>query len=445
MITKRSIDGGRVAHGGRVVLWMLAAMTVGGHSVASAQQPCELDRLTGNPGECLGAGLGISGDSIVAGDPCDGTMGSVAGAAYIFRRKPGLLRWELQQKIFGSDIFFQDTFGQSVAIDGDRVVVGAPHFDLAGSGFGKAYVFHRVGESWIETQKLVSSGSALEDSFGASVAISGDWIAVGAPGQADYFGRVVLFRWNGSSFVEEASLVGSDTVRWDGFGSVVAIRQDRLLVGVPSANQERGKAYVFRREGNVWAEEAVLFASDGAPADRFGSVLTLDADALVIGALGDDDFAPSSGAAYAYRFFGGIWGDEQKLVAPDPRPFEVAYFGKSVSLKGGLLVIGASSDDDRAQDAGSVYLFERVEGVWRPRNEFYAQNSWAGLAFGQAVAFDGDYAAVAANFTTYVYAVPDCIPALGVFGLCLFAGLLGIAGFALLKRCTLSKAHQDDS
>ncbi len=445
MAAKLWIECSRVAGVRHVMLWVLAAVTVGGHSVATAQQPCELNRLPMIPGAYFAPGAGISGDCIVVGDPSDGTMGQAAGAAYIFRRKPGLLSWELHQKVIGSGVSFQDTFGQSVAIEGDRVVVGAPNFDLEGSDFGFAYVFRRVGDNWVEEQKLVSSGSADDDSFGASVAISGDWIAVGAPGQADYFGRVVVFRWNGSSFVEVATLVGSDTVRWDGFGSVVSIRENRLVVGAGTANHEQGKAYVFQNDGMSWVEEAVITASDGSQGDRFGDAVTLDGDFLVVGAAGADGAAPISGAVYAYRFSGDGWGNEQKLVAPDPRPFDVPQFGASVALNGRFLLIGASHDDDRGQDAGSVYMFERIEDLWLPRNEFYAEESFAGTYFGNAVTFDGSYAIVGALSATYVYAVPNCIPVMGTLGFCVLAGLLVIASIALLKRRKLCTAHQDDS
>lgn len=116
---------------------------------------------------------------------------------------------------------------------------------------------------------------------------------------------------------------------------------------------------MFRYDGMTWIQEARLTASDGAAGDRFGWSVSLNGDHIVVGALGDDDAGPSSGAAYAFRFSGGVWGDEQKLVAGDPRPFEVAYFGVSVRMRQNLLLIGASSDDDQAKDAGSVYIFVR--------------------------------------------------------------------------------------
>jgi len=156
------------------------------------------------PLHAFGASVGISGDYSVVGDPGDGTMGSNAGAAYIFRQSG--LHWERQAKIFGSDTGFQDTFGYSVGIDADRIVVGAPYYDPTGSDKGFAYVFQRAGDTWVQQQKLISSGSALDDEFGWSASISGDVIVVGAPGQPFGVGRAYVFRWNGTQWAEEQVL-----------------------------------------------------------------------------------------------------------------------------------------------------------------------------------------------------------------------------------------------
>lgn len=405
-------------------------------SASLSIEPCEVDRLTGDPAGlgCFGAGLAISGDYIVAGDPCDDTRGSWAGAAYVFRREPGLQSWARQQKIFGSDIIFQDNFGQSVAIEGDRLVVGAPHFDVDGEGFGFAYVFQRSGNTWVQTQKLVSSGSALEDGFGGSVSMSGDWIAVGAPGQANYHGRVVLFRWNGNNYVEDATLAGSDTVQWDGFGGAVGIRQDRLLVGAPSADQEQGKVYVFRRQGNTWVEEAMLSPSDGMPQDFFGVDISLDNDRAIVGAQGTDQGGPSAGSAYIFIRNGTVWTEQTNLRASSPQG--AAGFGSAVAISGTLALVGEHHRHVTGTDnIGRGYLFQYDGGIWTESASFAPQETSPGLVFGNGMAFDGAYAVIGSSSAAHVFAVPGpCIPAIGGIGLLIMAGGLMAASVVLIRR-----------
>lgn len=408
-------------------------------------EPCEVARLTGDPwASAFGASADISGDYIVVGDPGDDQVASWAGAAYLFQRRAGMLDWERKQKIFGSDINFFDSFGYSVAIDGDRLVVGAPHNDPAGAWFGFAYVFVRVGETWVEQQKLVSSGSSLEDGFGFSVAISGDVIAVGAPGEQTRAGRTYIFQWNGSAWMEQAILVGSDTVAEDTFGTALSLNQGRLLVGAMWDDNGSGSAYVFRQDGVPWVQEAKIMASDTGNGGFFGASVSLFGHLAVIGAYAAQVTAPGSGAAYAYSLSGGVWRNEQKLVAPDPQPFQVEYFGRSVGISQNLLLIGASSDDDQAEGAGSAYVFERNENAWIFRSEFYAANSTLGLGFGLDIALDGSYAIVSSNAAPHIFTLPQCIPAITGLGACFLSSVLMIAGVILLKRRKLNMKSYSD-
>jgi hypothetical protein len=113
-----------------------------------------------------------------------------AGAAYIFTRSGET--WSQQAYLKASNISTADQFGDSVAIDGDTVIVGAPQEDSDGSGeanndagaAGAAYIFARSGITWTQQAYLKADNAAAGDMFGDTVAVSGDTVVVGAPGQS---------------------------------------------------------------------------------------------------------------------------------------------------------------------------------------------------------------------------------------------------------------------
>jgi len=128
--------------------------------------------------DLFGASVSISGDTVVVGANGEDTGASNAGAAYIFTRSG--TTWTEQQKILASDIQANDFFGWSVSIDGDTVVVGATGEDTGSSNAGASYIFTRSGTTWTQQQKIQASDKELNDFFGNSVAIDGNTVVVGA-------------------------------------------------------------------------------------------------------------------------------------------------------------------------------------------------------------------------------------------------------------------------
>ncbi|MDB4347911.1 FG-GAP repeat protein, partial [bacterium] len=128
--------------------------------------------------DMFGAGLGIDGDTIIAGAYGEATGGTNAGAAYVFTRSG--TTWSQQQKIVSSDLQAGDKFGLQVDISGDEAIVAAQEEDTGGSNAGAAYIFTRSGTTWSQQQKLVAPSAAADDYFGISVAIDSDTVVVGA-------------------------------------------------------------------------------------------------------------------------------------------------------------------------------------------------------------------------------------------------------------------------
>ncbi|MHA2298747.1 MAG: hypothetical protein ACXAEU_16370 [Candidatus Hodarchaeales archaeon] len=139
------------------------------------------------------------------------------------------------------------------------------------------------------------------------MSISGDTVAAGAPfddhaGDVGYFeGSVYVFTRSGTTWTEQDKLIASDPARWDMLGLSVAISGDTVVVGNNGDDEQTGSAYVYTRSGNIWSVHAKLIASDANDHDKFGySPVAIDGDTVVVAAQGDDDRAQESGSVYIF-------------------------------------------------------------------------------------------------------------------------------------------------
>jgi hypothetical protein len=299
-------------------------------------------------GDDFGFSLAMSGNTLVVGSP---------RAAYIFVRTGGV--WTEQAKLTAPDTTANIGFGWSVAISGHTVVVGAISDGAAGDFAYSAYVFVRKGEGWTWQAKLTASDAGADDAFGWSVAVSGEKALVGAAlddGEiAFHAGSAYVFARTGEGWTEQAKLTDSDPGAFDSFGWSVAITGDTALVGDlfddnPGETSE-GSVHVFTRSGGLWTEQAKLTASNGVGQIRFGDSVALVGDTALIGAL-----STIAGSAYVFTRSGGVWTQQAELTASDASIN--AGFGVSVGLSGDTAVVGALRDDPGvATDAGSAYVF----------------------------------------------------------------------------------------
>jgi len=307
----------------------------------------------------FGDSVSISGNVALVGAYGNDDNGDVSGSAYVFRWNGS--NWVEEPKLLASDGAEDDYFGRSVSISGDVALVGAWGDDDNGNWSGSAYVFRWNASSWVEEPKLLASDGAEYDYFGCSVSISGNVALVGAYGNDDngsYSGSAYVFRWNGSNWVEEQKLLASDAAEYDYFGDSVSISGDVALVGARDDDDNgsySGSAYVFRWNGSSWVEEQKLLASDGAAFDAFGISVSISGDVALVGASSNDN-GIGSGSAYVFRWNGSSWVEEQKLLASDAAADD--YFGDSVSISGDVALVGAWGDEDNGDDSGSAYVFK---------------------------------------------------------------------------------------
>ncbi len=360
-----------------------------------ARGQCDLSQLVASDSSAedqFGSAVSISGDVLVVGAPFDDDVGEDSGSAYVYRFDG--TSWVEDTKLIASDGFAFDQFGGAVSISGPIVVVGAPFDDVAGSNSGSAYIFRFDGTGWVEESKLTASDAAAGDRFGTSVSMSGGLVVVGAKsddvGPLIDSGSAYIYRHDGANWIEETKLTASDAETQDEFGSAVSISGNRVAVGAAlddDSGEASGSAYVYYYQGTSWVEEAKLTASDAALGDSFGGAVSISGHRVVVGAMGYDAGALSdSGSVYTYRFDGTSWGDEAKLepsfASADER------FGRSVTISGNLVVVGAANEDAADSVFGSVFIYRHDGSSWSEDEELFDGGSSS--LFGRSVSISGE-------------------------------------------------------
>lgn len=297
-------------------------------------------------GDDFGRSLSVGSNRIVVGATGDDDNGSSSGSVYVFN-----LDGTGQIKITASDGVADDQFGRSVDIDDTtgKIVIGSHLDDDNGDISGSIYVYNIDGSGEV---KITASDGNIGDTFGRAVAIGNGKVAAGSPNDdqtASNTGTVYVFDQDGSNefTITASDNTGSTTNRK--FGEALAIGGNRIVVGAPGDNNEQGAVYVYNMDGTG---EVIITASDGAATDRFGSSVTVTDDYVIVGAWGDDDDGSSSGSAYLYNLDGT---GEIKLTASDAQSGD--RFGFGVAADGGVAVIGAPYEDEDGSSAGAIYRF----------------------------------------------------------------------------------------
>ena len=318
-------------------------------------------RFEASAGEAwFGWSVAAGNDVVVVGVPQHRFGGTLdAGAAHVYRRSAS--GWYEEAVLVPSDSL-SGFAGQAVAIDGDTIVMGAS--DRLGGG-GAVYVFRRSRHGWIEDQKLTPGDLSPGDSFGWSVALSGDRCVVGAINDdpaGTLSGSAYVFRRIAGGWIEEAKLTASDGRFYDRFGYAVSISGDTILVGQPEGSPFTsllGSVYVFRQDGLTWLQEAKLRPIDGVDGNHFGSSVSLDCDLALVGAPYGGTPVFAVGAAYLFERTGTGWIQREEIT--DCSPDDIYSYGYSVSLSRGTALISALGDDAAGTDAGGAFTVE-VEG-----------------------------------------------------------------------------------
>jgi len=330
-------------------------------------QQGKLTASDGAVGDFFGSSVSISANHAIVGAAYDN---GGTGSAYIFECNDGT--WTQQAKLTASDGDDGDLFGHSVSISGDCAIVGARLNDTAGTDTGSAYIFYRYEggtNNWGQQAKLTADDATLQDRFGWSVSINGEYAIIGAIGDepyGDYSGSAYIFRHNGTAWTQQAKLIASDGVELDKFGWSVSIDGYYAIVGAHKNDEngdDSGAAYIFAPnevDPNNWDEQAKLTASDAAEDDHFGYSVAIGAGHALVGAYHNDENGSDSGAAYIFApndLNPDNWDQLAKLAASDAAASD--YFGCSVDIGvGRRAIVGAYGNDDDGSESGSAYILK---------------------------------------------------------------------------------------
>ena len=367
-----------------------------------------------SPGE--GDGVAISGNTLVVADWWKSNGSIRPGAVFVYTRIGST--WTLQTTLTASNMGDRDFFGSSVAIEGDTIVVGASGEDGPNDLLekqGAAYVFERSGSVWSETAILRSPSPDAFDEFGDQVAISQGLIAVSAPSEdsgsigvtgnpnddsVSNSGAVYVYASNATGWEFQAYLKPSNTHASANFGSALTLDNDTLVVGSIGESSSTtginsspdllapgaGAAYVFKKTGMTWSQEAYIKASNAEGGDQFGHDIALAGDILAIssqsersnsgGVNGDqsNNSLTGAGAVYVFERNGSSWSQQAYIKSDvpglDDRFHQVAvegnrvYVGEPNEDGGRLLVNGSPTYTAGGSNTGAIYVYEKSGNAW---------------------------------------------------------------------------------
>jgi hypothetical protein len=402
-------------------------------------------------GDKFGRSVSISGDYVVVSAPFEDTTATDSGSVYIFKRSG--TTWSQQQQIQAGDAADSDFLGSGIgqggggiAIDNDYFIIGAVNNDDGGSNTGSAYIFKRNtgSETWSEQSKLVASDPDASDQFGQTVAISGGYVAIGASLEdttASNAGSVYIFKYDatyppddlppvdsvGTGFnykrytaldtsthyvykmwrnsasdwrtpspasANTIKVLKTDSTDWsdnDTTDTNPTYIDTTTYSGKVSLGQS-GPTENYRFSVPIfgsWSQQAKIQASDAEADDYFGSSVSLSGDYLAVGARTEDTGGSQAGSVYIFKKASGseTWSQEAKLQASDVSA--ASQFGMSVSLSGTTLAVGANAEDTAASDAGAAYIFERSGTTWTEVKKITASDAAASDYFGESISTDG--------------------------------------------------------
>jgi hypothetical protein len=302
----------------------------------------------------FGGSVAIDGDTILVGSP---------GANEVSVFVLGADLWSEQQVLVPFDEMYH-TYGNALDIDGDRAVVGDGRQWVNGQRFqGAAYAYRRTAEGWVDDGKLVGSDSAAYDEFATSVALEGDMIVIGAP----IWGVAYVFLRDEGGWNEQARLLTNQN---DRFGHSVDIEEGAILVGAPSyAYYDPGLAHYYEPSGSTWVLSQTIAVQDRGGDDRFGFWVTLAGDDLVVsGIQAEIEGRVDHGIAATFSRQFGAWVETGQLYVADGAPYDA--FGQQVAIDGDVLLAGTPGDDNQdIAGHGAVYVHVRTEEGWQLRQK----------------------------------------------------------------------------
>lgn len=331
-----------------------------------------------------GGATPAGGRGAPAGPPAPPPPDTAVGSVQLFKRGADM-KYASAGKLEGAKSGGAQ-FGAALAVVGDLALVGAP----GESNGGTVYAFARAKDgSWSPAGTLPAQGVVAGDRFGAAIAIDGNRVAVGAPSRK-VKGAAFIFRREGGNWIQESEQVAPATVPGNAqFGAAVAVNGDRVIVGapatnfaVPAANVTRDSLFAMLTTARDANERTAIFeqmtalaqpvGGRGAPGGGRGGVAGVTTGVVI---------------AFERASFGS-WRQVGSLA---PFEFGNVNFGSALSVVGNELWIGAPGSDG----SGRIYrVMADKEGGWSGMKKLGVDTIEAGAQWAAAFAVSGDKAIV---------------------------------------------------
>lgn len=302
----------------------------------------------------FGHAVALEGDTLVVGAWRDGAFSQ--GQAYVYTRSAGV--WSLATVLGASRPRVEARFGSAVALLGSTAVIGASRDNGGVPSSGAVYVFEGAGSSWTEVQRLTAPSPHSDNQFGSSLQLTSDRLLVGMEvtrvGTAPHPGSVHLFARVGAAWTLEARFVDADPSvdYWTG-----SLDGDRIALTAIEADNQRGSVRIQERGPGGWSETARLLPHMSQFHDSFGLQVVLVGDRL-FASTRRHELNRDRGAVYLFRRHGELWAEEQWLIAADGSVYDA--FGRGLAYDQGELLIGDPSEGVPGFLTGKAYVFGEV-------------------------------------------------------------------------------------
>jgi hypothetical protein len=251
-------------------------------------------------GERFGSGVATNGQRVVVAAPF-ATIGAFPHAGRVLVYEPSAGGFTSPAVLTAPTPAAEHFFGESLACDGTWIIVGCPSSDLIAKDAGRVLVFRKTPVGWMASQEISSSQPSAGARFGQSIAIDGNRLWITEPRSASG-GRLHLYTLNGSQFslstTMESALRSSDA----DFGWSIACSGTRAISGAPRAEAEAaacGCALLLDIASNSVTSVARIHPFTPGEVDLAGTSVALSGTVLAFGAPGRSADAFASGAVFA--------------------------------------------------------------------------------------------------------------------------------------------------
>lgn len=320
----------------------------------------------GMPGQLFGTAMALEGDTLVVGAWSGGDdQGRPTGAVYVFRRVAD--QWVRHAKLVAPDAAVYDAFGAVIALEGDRLIVGAPNYSRAPLNYqGAAYVFVRDALGWHFQQKLLETTQQSDAHFGAAIALNQNRLAVSANhhdvGGLRAAGVVSLFESSDGLWQLEQEITAPAPIYYGEFGTALCLLDNELFVGADGEGFQSGAACVFARDNDAWTSGQRLVPQVSTNLGLFGMQIAGNAERVLISSPADRTSADGPGKVIEWRRIAGQWVEGQTLdMAMLPG---VSKFGRRLNYRAGRWLVGAEYLSAPQTMLGvELFVYEEIAGT----------------------------------------------------------------------------------